>query len=83
MVDATKYHTMPNPHRGRSESSGGHLSAALGNTDRVCDRCGFEGAIMAGGWSVRTGTDAHTGHVIYHLECPDCGTVLEVEMNIP
>lgn len=74
---------MVNRHHDRSASGGRHLSAALGHTGCVCDSCGFEGPIMAGEWAVRTGMDERSGHVIYHLECPDCGTVLEVEMNVP
>lgn len=59
------------------------LSRALRLTRRSCSDCGFEDTILAGEWAVRTGQDPRTGHMVYHLECPDCAGVERVEMNIP
>lgn len=71
-------------HRGEPPpTTGQRLSKALRLTVRSCSDCGFEDTILAGEWTVRTGQDPRTGHVVFHLECPDCTGAERVEMNIP
>ena len=58
------------------------LSAALRETRRACEHCGFEDAIVDGAWDSRAG-QTRAGHLRYRLVCPDCGGVEECVLGIP
>ncbi|MFD1513907.1 hypothetical protein [Halomarina rubra] len=63
------------------ERGGRVLSDRLERTVVACD-CGFADGLLRGEWGTRVDRAPHSGHLRYHLRCPDCATVTVVELNL-
>lgn len=63
------------------ERGGRVLSDRLEHTVVACE-CGFADSLLRGEWRARVDRAPRSGHLRYHLTCPDCATETVVELNL-
>jgi hypothetical protein len=58
------------------------FTESLEHKDITCSDCGFTDAILHSAWKTQIDTDPRSGHIHYHLTCPDCNETETVEINL-
>jgi len=58
------------------------FTASLEHKSQTCRSCGFDDYILHSDWKTHVETEPKSGHIVYHLTCPNCNSKETVEINI-
>lgn len=59
-----------------------HFAEELQGVHHTCEECGFESTVLDSEWTVHAHKSSRSGHLVYEVECPDCGSAEPIDPTI-